>query len=342
MFANLPSGFKRTDETKLGGILAFPLSYPVSTFTSNSEYGNICVVLLQRCNLKQFEHVLKNSIDLSVDDLAIYLINGDCLEILDLFPESSVDLIFADPPYNLSNGGFTCHAGKAVSVNKGKWDESSGIEADFSFHMSWIAACKRVLKDTGSIWISGTYHSIYACGYALQLQEFRMLNDISWFKPNAIPNLSCRFFTASHETLLWARKSQKGKHKFNYDAMKNGDFSSDKLKAPGKQMRSVWAIGTPKSVEKKYGKHPTQKPLDLLNRIIQASSVPGDLIVDPFCGSGTTVVSAVSNGRNFIGIERELEYIELSKNRIADTSNEQGKQMFLDELEEIIGETRSA
>ena len=157
------------------------------------------------------------------------LYKGDCIEVLKYMPENSVDLIFADPPYNLSNDGFTCHAGKRVSVNKGKWDKSRGVAEDFEFHKQWLAACKRVLKPDGSIWISGTYHSIYACGFAMQLLDYHFLNDICWFKPNAPPNLSCRFFTASHETLIWARKSRKGRHTFNYEMMKNRLWKEDSL-----------------------------------------------------------------------------------------------------------------
>ena len=159
----------------------------------------------------------------------IELYHDDCLSLLEQVPENSVDMIFADPPYNLSNDGFTCHAGKRVSVNKGTWDKSQGIETDFEFHKTWLTACKRVLKPAGTIWISGTYHSIYACGYALQILNYHLLNDIAWFKPNAAPNLSCRFFTASHETLLWARKDKAAKHTFNYQAMKNGDYSHLRL-----------------------------------------------------------------------------------------------------------------
>jgi len=242
-----------------------------------------------------------------LENASIY--KGDCLEILQSLPEASVDMVFADPPYNLSNNGFTVHAGKRVSVNKGDWDKSFGPEKDFDFHFKWIEACKRVLKENGTIWISGTYHSIYACGYALQIQNFRFLNDISWFKPNASPNLSCRMFTASHETLIWASKSKKTKHVFNYNEMKNGDFPGDKIKNPGKQMRSVWSITTPSSAEKIYGKHPTQKPLALLERVVIASTNRGQVILDPFCGSATTGVSAILNGRKFIGIDMDEEYL---------------------------------
>lgn len=235
---------------------------------------------------------------------------GDVVETLSKLPEESVDLIFADPPYNLSNDGFTCHAGRRVSVNKGKWDKSEGIETDFQFHYNWIDACKRVLKPNGSLVISGTYHSIYACGFALQSQKWHLINDISWFKPNAAPNLSCRMFTASHETLLWARKTKKSKHKFNYAAMKTGTWNGDFIKHPGKQMRSVWAIDTPKNGEKKYGKHPTQKPLALLNRIVLAVSDEHDIILDPFCGSATTGVAAILNNRQFIGIDNDSAYLD--------------------------------
>jgi site-specific DNA-methyltransferase (adenine-specific) len=241
---------------------------------------------------------------------------GDCLEVLKQFPENHFDMIFADPPYHLSNGGFTCHAGKRVSVNKGKWDESKGIKEDFDFHLKWIKACKRVLKPSGTIWISGTYHSIYACGFALQLAGYKILNDIAWYKPNASPNLSCRYFTASHETLIWARKDPKGKHTFNYERMKNGNWhKEDILKKPGKQMRSVWAIGTPKAIEKKFGKHPTQKPIDLLKRVVLASTKENDLILDPFTGSSTTGLVAYLYGRRFIGIDTERKYLDLSIKR---------------------------
>jgi len=241
---------------------------------------------------------------------------GDCLEVLKQFSENHFDMIFADPPYHLSNGGFTCHAGKRVSVNKGKWDESKGIKEDFDFHLKWIKACKRVLKPSGTIWISGTYHSIYACGFALQLAGYKILNDIAWYKPNASPNLSCRYFTASHETLIWARKDPKGKHTFNYERMKNGNWhKEDILKKPGKQMRSVWAIGTPKAFEKKFGKHPTQKPIDLLKRVVLASTKEKDLILDPFTGSSTTGLVAYLYGRRFVGIDTEKKYLDLSIKR---------------------------
>lgn len=266
----------------------------------------------------------------SEDDFVLY--HGDSLKILNELPENSIDMIFADPPYNLSNGGFTCHAGKAVSVNKGKWDESKGLDKDFDFHLKWITACRKILKPHGTIWISGTYHSIYQCGYALQSTGYHILNDISWFKPNAAPNLSCRYFTASHETLLWARKEKKAKHIFNYNEMRNWEntykiFTNctehrphkfipvETINKKGKQMRSVWAILTPPKEEKIFKKHPTQKPLELLKRIVSASTKKGDIILDPFTGSSTTGLAATIYGRKFMGVDTEKEYLELSKKR---------------------------
>ncbi len=254
----------------------------------------------------------------------------DCRDTLSSLPENSVDMIFADPPYNLSNGGFTCHAGKMVSVNKGQWDESRGLDEDLKFHVEWIKACRRVLKPGGTIWISGTYHSIYRCGYALELTGYHILNDIAWFKPNASPNLSCRFFTASHETLIWARKDKKASHVFNYEEMVNWknnyrkSFKCEKcgtensyeiLHEKGKQMRSVWAINTPKPIEKLFGKHPTQKPEGLLKRIVLASTHKNQLVLDPFAGSSTTGLVAHLYGRKFIGIDNEKSYLDLSRKR---------------------------
>jgi site-specific DNA-methyltransferase (adenine-specific) len=242
---------------------------------------------------------------------------SDAIELMTMLPENSIDMIFADPPYNLSNGGFTVHAGRRVSVNKGEWDKSAGVATDFDFHIRWIEACHRLLKPGGTLWISGTYHSIYQCGYAVQLLGLKILNDIAWFKPNASPNLSGRYFTASHETLIWARKGDNTKHTFNYQAMKNGHHHlKDKLKNEGKQMRSVWSITTPNKEEKRFGKHPTQKPVELLDRIIEASTSSGDIIMDPFTGSSTTGVVAVGQGRQFIGVDLSKEYLDLSVKRL--------------------------
>ena len=246
-------------------------------------------------------------------DFVLY--NTDSIGLLSSLPEDSIDMIFADPPYNLSNGGFSVHAGRRVSVNKGSWDASKGFKDDYEFHYRWLEAVRRVLKPGGSLWVSGTYHSIYQCGHALQSLNYHILNDITWFKPNASPNLSCRFFTASHETILWARKEKKAKHTFNYQLMKEGNWPEDQFKKPGLQMRSVWSMGTPKPSEKKFGKHPTQKPVDLLKRIILASTNKGDIVLDPFTGSSTTGIAAVANSRKFIGIDLEKKYLDLSIQR---------------------------
>ena len=245
------------------------------------------------------------------------LYNNDCIKILARFPDNYVDMIFADPPYNLSNNGITCHAGKMVSVNKGKWDKSNGFNKDLEFHEKWISECRRVLKPNGTIWISGTNHSIYQCGFLLQKLNFHILNDISWFKPNAAPNLACTTFAHSHETLLWAKKDKKEKHIFNYEKMKNGTFKEDKMKVPDKQMRSVWSIPTPSPEEKILGKHPTQKPLALLKRIVLSSTNEGCLILDPFNGGGTTGIAAkIIGNRKYIGIEIEKEFIDLTIDRL--------------------------
>ncbi len=256
-------------------------------------------------------------------DFVLY--NADCLDILQQLPENSMDMIFADPPYFLSSGSFTCQNGRMASVKKGDWDLGNGLKGNFDFHLNWIEACKRVLKPEGTIWISGTYHSIYQCGFALQMAGFHILNDIAWFKPNAAPNLSCRFFTASHETLIWARKDKSAKHTFNYKLMKNGDWPGDFIKKPDTQMRSVWAIGTPRKAEKRFGKHPTQKPEELLKRIVLASTDKGDLILDPFTGSSTTGVAAHLHGRGFIGVDTEREYLDLSVKRFEELANKENE-----------------
>lgn len=259
-----------------------------------------------------------------MDDLPKYfntesfaLYHGDCLEILPKLPENSVNMIFADPPYNLSNGGVTCKSGKFVSVNKGAWDKSQGFFKDFQFTAKWLNECKRVLAPDGTIWVSGTPHNIYSVGFALQQLGFHILNEISWFKPNASPNLSCRYFTHSHETLIWAKKDKSAQHKFNYEAMRF--WRADLLNKTGKQMRSVWTIPSTPQTEKTAGYHPTQKPLELLTRIVASCTDKGDLILDPFSGSGTTGIAAKKLGRTYIGIEKEREYLDLAVRRIIGT-----------------------
>lgn len=238
----------------------------------------------------------------------IKLLKGNCIEVLNRARENSVDMIFADPPYFLSNGGFTCHAGKMVSVNKGKWDVSKGIKENHEFNLEWLKACQRVLTPNGTIWVSGTTHIIYSIGFAMQELGFKILNDIVWYKRNAPPNLSCRYFTHSTEIVLWAAKNKKSKHYFNYPLMKT--FNQ------GKQMRNVWTISSPPPIEKRFGKHPTQKPVDLLRRIVLASTKEGDLVLDPFCGSSTTGVASMLLNRKYVGIDMEDNYLDLSKKRI--------------------------
>ena len=247
------------------------------------------------------------------NEQGIKLFHGDCLEILPELEKESIDLIFADPPYKLSNGGITCKAGKIALVDKGEWDKSLGFDEDFKFTYKWIKLCKELLKPDGTIWISGTPHSIFQVGYALQSLGFQIMNEITWYKPNAPPNLSCRYFAHAHESIIWAKKSKEAKHTFNYALMKKWD---DKISPMGKQMRSVWSIPLTPQEEKKYGRHPTQKPLELLRRIILSSSNNGDLVLDPFVGSGTTGVIAKKFNRNFIGIEIEKEFCDLSIRRI--------------------------
>src|SRR3989440_6047004 len=238
--------------------------------------------------------------------LRIY--HGDCLELLALIPESSVDLVFAAPAYFLSNGGITRHAGKMVSVHKGDWDKSRGPDGNHEFNRSWLAACQRVLKPNGSIWVSGTADVIHSVGFAMQQLGFKLLNNISWVKPNPPPNLSCRYFTHATETIIWAAKNTKSRHTFNYKLMKEINR--------GKQMKSVWEVRPPEPWEKRFGKHPTQKPVALLERILLASTNEGDLVLDPFAGSGTTLLTAFRLRRHALGCELSAEFLSLSFRRI--------------------------
>lgn len=236
------------------------------------------------------------------------LINGDTFKVLKKIEDKTFDIIFADPPYFLSNNGITCSGGKMISVNKGDWDKSLTLKEKHSFNKRWIKECYRILKDTGTIWISGTLHNIYSIGMALEESGFKILNNITWQKTNPPPNLACKTFTHSTETILWARKDLKNvKYTFNYDVMKqmNGN----------KQMKDVWTTSITKPSEKKQGKHPTQKPLEILDRIILASTKENDLILDPFCGSSTTGISAVKLNRKYIGIDNKKEYLDLSIRR---------------------------
>lgn len=254
-----------------------------------------------------------------IDNSQCYFINercslflGDSFKLLDNIDEKSIDMIFADPPYFLSSGGVSCHSGKQVCVNKGDWDSFLSIEDKLAYNRLWIKKCRRILKDDGTIWISGTFHNIYSIGVALELEGFSIINNITWVKPNPAPNLACRCFTNSSETILWARKqltkNKKGKHFFNYKLMK--DINE------GKQMKDVWLIKLPSKSEKQFGKHPTQKPEALLERIILSSTKEDDLILDPFNGSGTSGVAALKLNRRYIGIDNHLDYLDITKNRI--------------------------
>lgn len=248
------------------------------------------------------------------------LIKGDCFEILKEIEPKSVDFIFADPPYFLSSGGISCSSGKQVSVNKGEWDSIKSVDEKLNYHRQWISLCKNVLKDNGTIMISSTFHSVYSIGISLELEGFSIINNIIWRKTNPAPNLACRCFTHSTETIIWARKilsnNKKGKHTFNYREMK--------ISNGGKQMKDVWNFNDEpiwyesaciNKKEKTEGNHPTQKPIALLERIITAATNEGDIVLDPFSGSGTTGIASAKLNRKYIGIEIDDEYLFISKNR---------------------------
>lgn len=238
------------------------------------------------------------------DDFKLF--NGDCFEILPKF-KGEFDLIFADPPYFLSNDGLSIQSGKIVSVNKGDWDKGCGIDDIDKFNLRWLALAKDTLTDNGSVMISGTYHNIFSIGRALQKLDYKILNIITWQKTNPPPNFSCRYLTHSTEQIIWARKSEKFKHIFNYELMKK--LNDDK------QMKDVWSFPAIAPWEKACGKHPTQKPLSLLIRLILMASNENSVICDPFAGSSTTGIAANLLGRKFVGIEKEREFIEISINR---------------------------
>ena len=256
-----------------------------------------------------FNNIIPERISRFYETTQEILLLGNSLELLSYFNKKTIDLIFADPPYFLSNDGITCHSGKMVSVNKGEWDKTNSLTEKHEFNKRWISLCKEILKDEGTIWISGTLHNIYSVGMALEEEGFVILNNITWKKTNPPPNLACRCFTHSTETILWACKKEfKAKHIFNYGIMKaeNG----------GKQMKDVWEGPLTPVNEKLEGKHPTQKPIYLLSRIIEAASNKGDIILDPFCGSSTAGVAAKRLGRLYIGIDNSDEYIDLSRRRL--------------------------
>lgn len=237
------------------------------------------------------------------------LILADTFAFLPKINTESIDMIFADPPYFLSNGGFSNSGGKAVSVNKGDWDKIGSLKEKHLFNRKWINLSKRILKPNGTIWISGSFHNIYSVGMALEEEGFKILNNITWQKTNPAPNLSCRYFTHSTETILWARKNIKmTKHYYNYKLMKKRNG--------GKQMKDVWTGALTSQAEKHFGKHPTQKPEYLLEQIILASTQENDLVLDPFVGSGTTCVVAKRFNRRYIGIDKEKKFLDIAIKRL--------------------------
>lgn len=240
------------------------------------------------------------------------LILNDANKVMSKLPSQSIDMIFADPPYFLSGDGVTCQSGEMVSVKKAKWDEKITIQERLKFDRKWIKKAYQILNDNGTIWISGTLHSIYSVGLALELEGFKIINNITWKKLNPPPNLACRYFTHSTETILWAKKNiKKSNHTFNYQLMKEINLN--------KQMKDVWEFPSISKKEKVFGYHPTQKPLSLLERIILASTNENDMILDPFTGTSTTGIAAIKNKRKFIGIDTEKSYLDISIRRYEDT-----------------------
>lgn len=255
------------------------------------------------------------------------LICGDTFELLPQF-KFKFDMIFADPPYFLSSGGISVQSGKVVCVDKGDWDKSMSPEEINKFNLKWLSLCREKLKDNGTIWISGTYHNIFSVANCLTQLGYKILNVITWAKTNPPPNISCRYFTYSTEFIIWARKKEKVAHYYNYELMKhiNGDT----------QMTDVWRLPAIAPWEKSCSKHPTQKPLGLLSRIIMASTQPGAWILDPFAGSSTTGIAANLLGRRYLGIEREEEFAAISKARREEIENIQVYGTYRRKIPDII------
>lgn len=267
-----------------------------------------------------------------IDHLESFTIyHGDCRILLHGIPDNSIDAIFADPPYFLSNGGISVHSGKQVCVDKGDWDKGGTPEYIYEFNRQWLALCRTKLRDDGTIWISGTHHNIHVVMRCLQELGYKVLNTITWQKTDPPPNLSCRYFNFSTELIIWARKFEKKPHKFNYETMK--------LLNGGQQMTDVWRIPAVSLWEKQQGKHPTQKPLRLLYRIILASTNEGDTVMDPFSGSGTTGIAANLLGRKYIGIEQDKQFCELSLRRRQAIEDDKTRQKLFDKMRSTPEET---
>lgn len=272
------------------------------------------------------------------------ILNEDCISGMKELPENSVDLIIADPPYNLSKGKSwewdnsinLIGMGGNWEITKEAWDDMT-LEDYIKFSNLWLNEAKRVLKDTGSMWIFGTYHNIGIINLLCQINEIEIINEVIWYKKNAFPNLSGRRLTASHETLLWCHSGgNKRNYYFNYDFSKNGDFQKDSLKNFGKQMRTVWDISNNKEKrELLYGKHPTQKPLSILKRILQLSSKKEDLVLVPFSGAGSECLAAKELCRDYLGFEINNEYIEIAQNRLDNYISDTQQLSILDLKEKL-------
>jgi site-specific DNA-methyltransferase (adenine-specific) len=253
-------------------------------------------------------------------DNSFKLFHGDTINLLPRI-EENFDMVFADPPYFLSNGGNTIQNGKIASVNKGEWDKLIQFTSVYGFNHTWLKLVRDRMKEDATIWVSGTIHNIFSIGQALINLDFKILNVIVWKKSNPPPNLSCRVFTHSTELIIWARKHQKVAHYFDYHSLKrmNGN----------RQMKDVWELPSVGLWEKSCGKHPTQKPLSLLKRIVLASTKPNDWILDPFAGSCTAGIAASLFERSYIGIDQQQEYLEIGKKRKSEIENQDVAERYL-------------
>ncbi|HMS39835.1 MAG TPA: site-specific DNA-methyltransferase [Pyrinomonadaceae bacterium] len=251
------------------------------------------------------------------------LLLGDSIELLPQI-DFKFDMVFADPPYFLSNDGLTVKNGKVVSVNKGDWDKGSDVYQLNEFNMKWLSFVRDKMKDDATIWISGTMHNIFSVGIVLTALNFKILNVITWQKTNPPPSWAKRSFTHSTEQIIWARKKEKVPHYYNYELMKKINDEQ--------QMKDVWTLPAIQKWEKTCGKHPTQKPLSILTRIILASTKPNAWILDPFTGASTTGIAANLLKRKFLGIDLEKEYLEISKNRKLELENSKIQNQFVNDM----------